>query len=92
MEDLESAEGKRIRADVDMLGLISKDDPPVYLVASSRHEALQSLGDVNHTPKHSLAVKKRCDELGVPAVIKIVGGDPAGAESPVEFLLKYLLR
>jgi acetyl esterase/lipase len=31
---LESAEYAKIRADVDMLGLITKDDPPVFLSAS----------------------------------------------------------
>ena len=39
----------RIRADVDMLGLITKDDPPVFLTANSQMEKLVSLGAVYHT-------------------------------------------
>jgi hypothetical protein len=91
-EELESEKGKSLRADVDMLGLISKDDPPVWLGASDRHDALANRGDVNHSPKHSQAVKARCDELGVPCVLKI--GNPAqdadGNRSQIEFLLKHL--
>jgi len=74
-----------------MLGLITPDDPPVWLGASDRHDALENKGDTNHSPKHSEAVKKRCDEVGVPCVIKI-GNAAAGDRepSPVEFLLKQI--
>jgi acetyl esterase/lipase len=89
LADLESPEGKRLRADVDMLGLITRDDPPVFLAASDRFTALDSRGATNHTPKHSEAVKKRCDEVGVPAVLK-VGNASTGEASPVAFLLKHL--
>jgi acetyl esterase/lipase len=89
LTDLESAEGKRLRADVDMLGLITRDDPPVFLAASDRFTALDSRGATNHTPKHSEAIKKRCDEVGVPAVLK-VGDASTGEASPVAFLLKHL--
>lgn len=92
LEDLETEKGKQLRADVDMLGLISSDDPPVFLAAGENHDALANKGDTNHSPKHSEAVKKRCDEAGVKAVLKIgakvQGGD--GETSPVAFLLRHL--
>ena len=90
-EELSSERGKELRADVDMLGLISADDPPVWLGASDRHDALANKGDTNHSPKHSEAVKKRCDEMGVPCVLKI-GNVATGnrEQSPVDFVLKYL--
>jgi acetyl esterase/lipase len=98
VEDLQSDQGRKIRADVDMLGLISKDDPPVLLAASARHDALANKGDVNHSPKHSVAVKQRCDEVGVPCLLKIAGaasaaaatGDGAAEQTPISFLLKHL--
>jgi acetyl esterase/lipase len=93
MEELRSPKGEKIRADVDMLGLISKDDPPVFLIASSRHDALQNRGDVLHSSKHSTAVKKRCDEAGVPAVLQIDSDDQAGDHGKgghIGFLLKHL--
>ncbi len=88
LEEVRGSRGKELRADVDMLGLITTDDPPVWLGASDRHDALENKGDTNHSPKHSEAVKKRCDELGVRCVLK-VGNQPSdGESSPVEFFLK----
>jgi acetyl esterase/lipase len=94
-EELHTPAAKKVRADVDMLGLITKDDPPVYLIASSRFDGLRSLGDVQHSSRHSAAVKKRCDEVGVPAVLRIVTGQPStetGDDSPIGFLLRRLLK
>jgi acetyl esterase/lipase len=91
LDELQSPRGKQLRADVDMLGLISADDPPVWLGASDRHDALESKGDTNHSPKHSQAVKKQCDEAGVPCVLKIGDEVTAGGEaSPITFLLRRL--
>jgi len=92
-DELQSEKGKQLRADVDMLGLISKDDPPVWLGAGDNHDALANKGDTNHSPKHSEAVKKRCDEVGVPAVLKVghrVQPDGDGNGSQIDFLLKHL--
>jgi acetyl esterase/lipase len=91
MDELRGPTGARIRADVDMLGLITKDDAPVFLASSSEHDALATRGNVNHTSKHAIAVKKRCDEVGVPAVLKI-GTSAQAAGSPVPFLLERLKR
>ena len=94
LDELQTEKGKQLRADVDMLGLITKDDAPVWLGAGDGHEALANKGDTYHSPKHSEAVKKRCDEVGVKAVLKIgsaAPSDPDGARGPVDFLLKYLI-
>jgi acetyl esterase/lipase len=92
LDEVRGERGKALRADVDMLGLISRDDPPVWLAASDRHDGLENKGDTNHTPKHSEAVKKRCDEVGVPCVLKV--GDAAAVggseQSPVDFLVKHV--
>jgi acetyl esterase len=92
-EDLQSEQGRKIRADVDMLGLITKDDPPVMLASSDQRDSLDTKGNVLHHPKHAIAVKKRCDEVGVPAALKLGNAAPVGdpsAKSPVDFLLKHL--
>jgi acetyl esterase/lipase len=91
LDEVRGPRGKELRADVDMLGLITADDPPVWLGASDRHDALENKGDTNHSPKHSEAIKKRCDEVGVPCVLKIgnaAAGD--GEQTPVGFLLKHV--
>jgi acetyl esterase/lipase len=89
-DELNGARGKELRADVDMLALITKDDCPVWLGASDRHDALANKGDTNHSPKHSEAVKKRCDELGVPCVLKIGNAENIRDQSPIEFLLRHV--
>ena len=35
LDDLQTEKGKQLRADVDMLGLITPDDPPVWLGAGT---------------------------------------------------------
>lgn len=93
LDDLQTDEGRKLRADVDMLGLVSKDDPPVWLGAGEGHDDLANKGDTNHTPKHSEAVKKRCDEIGVPCVLKVGAAAPipeGGSRSPVDFLLQHI--
>jgi acetyl esterase/lipase len=89
LEEVRGPRGKELRADVDMLGLITSDDPPVWLGASDRHDGLENKGDTNHSPKHSEAIKKRCAAIGVPCVLKI-GDKSEGEPSPVEFLLKRI--
>jgi len=93
LADLETEEGRKLRADVDMLGLISKDDPPVWLGAGDGHDDLANKGDTNHSPKHSEAIKKRCDEIGVPCVLKVGAAAPIpadGSRTAVDFLLKHI--
>jgi acetyl esterase/lipase len=91
-EELESPKGKKIRADVDMLGMISKDDPPVYMVSSKRFEKIDSRGAVLHTPLHAWAVKKACDAAGVLAIVKVVDdSERRGADADyLAFLLERL--
>ena len=91
LDEVRGERGKELRADVDMLGMITRDDPPVWLAASDRHDSLENKGDTNHSPKHSEAVKKRCDEVGVPCVLKIGNAAAGDADrTPVEFLLKRI--
>jgi acetyl esterase/lipase len=93
LDEVRGPRGQQLRADVDMLGLITADDPPVWLGADSRHDALENKGDTNHTPKHSQAVKKRCDEVGLPCVLKIGDKTEGGTDqTPVEFLLKHVRK
>ena len=86
--DLQSDEGKMLRADADMLGLISKDDPPVYLASGDTHDKLQNRGDYLHSPLHAQTVKKYCDQFGVPCIFA-KGADKSHG-SMTDFLLEHL--
>lgn len=88
-EDLFSEQGRKIRADVDMLGLIRKGGSPVWLASSREDGAVQDRGHLLHHPRHAQAIKKRCDEVGVEAVL--FRGGNAGADGDLfAFLFKHL--
>ena len=93
--ELNSPAGKRIRADCDMFGLITRDDPPVFLSVPRDAGPITDRGEFLHHPKHSRAIYDRCREIGVTVVAEIPGFDlhpPSdGPRNQREFLLKYLL-
>ncbi len=86
--------GQKIRADCDMRGLISKDDPPVFLTVARDAGPITDRGEFLHHPKHSQAIYDRCREIGVTVVADIPGlglKPPAGGPATErDFLLKYL--
>jgi len=93
-EELESPAGRKLRADCDMLGLISKDDPPVFISASQPDLALENSSQFLHHPKHSQLLYERCREIGVPVVaqipaLKIMPG-PGAQATWREFVLYHL--
>jgi acetyl esterase/lipase len=92
--EFETERGKAILADVDMLGLISKDDPPVFMFTAQPDGTPANRGHYLHHPNHARAVKKRCDEVGVPATVMFGMAEPrAEGDYEValrEFLLKYV--
>jgi acetyl esterase/lipase len=90
IDDLHTPEGKRIRADVDVRGLISKDDPPVFLTTGIPDGEPATKGQYLHHPRHMQAIKKRCDELGVPAVLVLPGEQ--GARDDRSTILPFLLK
>ena len=70
-EEVRGPLGQKIRADCDMLGLISRDDPAVFLSASMRGGEITDRGQYLHHPKHSQVICDRCRELGVPFIADI---------------------
>jgi len=76
-----------LRRSVDMLGYLTADDPPVCLITGGADVVP---GDIIHHPRHAKAVKKRCDELGVEAVLVVDETPPAQRTSAIEFLLRHL--
>lgn len=67
--DLETMEAKKILADCDMLGLLSRDDAPVFVYNNLPGGVPKNRGHYLHHPNHALAIKKRCDEVGVDCVV-----------------------
>ncbi len=70
-EEVRGPIGQKVRAECDMLGLISKDDPAVFLNASMRGGEITDRNQYLHHPKHSQVIYDRCRELGVVALADI---------------------
>lgn len=71
-EEVAGLAGKKVRADCDMLGLITKDDAPVFISSSLPGLELENNNQFLHHPKHSQLLYDRCREVGVPVVASIV--------------------
>ncbi len=91
-DDLTSPEGERLRADCDMLGLISKDDPPVFLHTTQPGGEVTDRGHLLHHPKHAEAVMQRCRDLGVPAIADLPGLKTRPAKEDPQDLREFLFR
>lgn len=93
-EALRGPAGAAVRAECDMLGLISPDDPPVFLEATGRTLALTTQNQLLHHPRHSREIFLRCRDLGVPVVAIIPCYDvrpPAGEPTTLrEFVFRQL--
>ncbi len=93
-DEVETEKGRQIRADVDMRGLITKDDPPVFLFSSHEDGMPQTRGHYVHHPKHAIAIKERCDEMGVEAGLYLskAGSPPPGGvnEAMLTFFFRHL--
>jgi len=93
--ELSSDAGKKIRADCDMQGLITRDDPPVFLSVGRETGPIENRGEFLHHPKHAKAIYDRCREIGVRVVADIPGFDlhppKDGPANLQRFILQYLL-
>jgi hypothetical protein len=71
LDELRSPAGQKVCADCDMRGLITKDDPPVFLNSGGSGGAITDRGALLHHPKHAKAIYDRCHEIGVPVEAEI---------------------
>ncbi|MCX7014512.1 MAG: alpha/beta hydrolase [Candidatus Sumerlaeota bacterium] len=92
--EMDTPEGRKIMDDCDMLGLITKDDPPIFVCTSLPEGEPQSRGEMVHSPRHAQAVKAKCDEVGVECQLVLPASDPNApkdsAVAAMDFLLKHL--
>lgn len=91
--ECDTEQGKKIRADCNMLGLLTADDPPIYFSCSYPDGEPTSRGHLLHHPRHVQVIERRCKELKIP-VTAVYAADqkrPAKSEGTVvEFLLRHL--
>ena len=93
-EAYETAEVDAYRAQVDMLGLLTPDDPEIWVTNTGGHnEAPLTQSSLNHHPFHAREIKEFADAAGVANVTTY--GNPVlytepGNESFVQFLIRKL--
>lgn len=85
--------GQQYRANIDMLALMSTDDPE-FFVSNTVHpgSAPADTQALLHHPRHGEVLLNRADFLGVPSVVYLpqLGiNDPSG-ENAVDFLIRKL--
>jgi acetyl esterase len=87
---LDEPKFKAIQADVDMLSLISPDDPPVFLFTSHPGGPVTNRGHYLHHPKHARAVKQAADAAGVPVTMLFAQEEPRIAGDYLTALRHFL--
>lgn len=86
-----SPRGQRIRADCDMLGLISQGAPPVFLTAGLPTLELKTTNQFLHHPKHALLVYERCRALKAPVIAQIPAYGIFPPESAPQSLTEFMI-
>ncbi len=91
-EALKTEAGRKILADCDMLGLITPDDPPVFMSCSIPNVEPTDRGQYVHHPKHLLAVQKQCEAAGVQFVGILAGEETRSGAARKDNLVDFLFR
>lgn len=92
--EYETPEVEAYRTQVDMLALISSDDPEIWVTNTGGHnEKPLTTGSFYHHPFHAREIKKFADAAGVPNVVTygnpILFSDPSN-ENFVDFLMRKI--
>ena len=83
-----------IRKNVDLLGLMSSDDPPIYVSNGKKGGIPEGLDHLLHHPLHAVALKTRAEEIGLEALVYAeklgIMPEKAKQETLVSFFLRHL--
>lgn len=86
--EMTSEKGKAALKECDMLGWITKDDPPILVNNPQVVEAPSNRGEWLHCIHHARAVAKQCSAIGMPCIVL---QDQTGEKTtPTAFLLEKL--
>tara|TARA_R110002096_G_scaffold104771_4_gene230694 strand:+ start:1692 stop:2765 length:1074 start_codon:yes stop_codon:yes gene_type:complete len=85
--ELTSAKGIELRKRIDMLQMIDRHDSPVMLVNPRPNELP---GDLVHHPIHSIAVKEKCDAVGLECKLILATTPQTERIRNIDFILEHL--
>jgi hypothetical protein len=96
LNELENDDLVAYRKEVDMLSMISSDDPAVFILNKKdfRPEKGNIVGNLLHSPYHAVALKKEIDRAGIPNEIYIPadGTVPGKNATVADFLISQLKK
>lgn len=94
LDDLETTEGENIQKELDMLRLMSKDDPPIWMRNPMRGGPANpwNKNHLYHHPAHVQRLKERADEVGIKtvAIAQGVGLKPKPEIAMIDFFFEQL--
>jgi acetyl esterase/lipase len=91
-EDLYTPEGEALRAELDMLALMSKDDPPIYVSNTMEGGMPTDRNHLLHHPMHAVVLKERAEEVGLEALVYAPAMDVMPPRDERESMTKFFLR
>ncbi len=94
-EEYSGPVGDAVRADVDMRAMISKDDPPVFILTSTPDVPVKTRGIYNHHPLHAKLIQERCIEVGGDVVCllpKVNPKDAATLQNKPDTMMEFFFR
>ncbi|MCX7013160.1 MAG: alpha/beta hydrolase [Candidatus Sumerlaeota bacterium] len=83
---------EKSRKELDMLGMLTPDDPPVYLYSKMPNTPPTDRGHYVHHPKHAIAVKEKCDELGIESVLILADTPLPEGKTPDDVMLEFFFK
>ncbi len=86
--DCATDRGKAVLRECDMLGWITKDDPPLFLNNAQVVPAPTNRGEWLHCIHHAREVHKECSAEGVPCIV--LQDAPEPKPDAITFLLQHL--
>jgi hypothetical protein len=92
-KEVSSSKGKKIRKDLDMHGLLTKDAAPVFLYATGKNIDSTDYEHYLHHPRHIIAIRDKCRQVGVECVAILKAEDDSLTGNMVsEKMLAFLFK
>ena len=93
IEEMNTEKGQKVIANLDMLGLLTKDDPPFYVMNTQPGGIvdIKNKGHLYHHANHAKALKERALEVGVEHLCfaSKIGIQDSPDSNVVNFALKH---
>lgn len=94
LEEIYTPEMEKYRNDIDMLGLLTADDPPFYVYSSGKALPPDDLNALYHHPYHARAIREVANEKGANYQVFAPGMDIYTGEliGAADYLIQQLKR